>query len=365
MRPPIVPIIPVLLFVASLAVPAVGWGAPANDACVDATVVDPGTGLAETLDSATATTDLDDPLQSCTVGGPSQNTHSVWYRFTAPAGGVLSAYTLNTVFPADPPTIVSVHTGGCGALTEIGCYDSETPIASYLHVPVTSGETYWIEISNEAGSAGGAVEVDIYFEPDSPICPDAGGTFLGSTFSLNRLGGPAGDERLKVTARLFLHQPLPWVPGTGFQIMAEDPDAAFAPIVEWSARTLAIPPGALHSGCGPKDGWSESASGSSYKYRNRSNALPPTCAPGSANGLTEIRLLKKSADARIVDVKIRAKNTTSQSTPALDGNPSIRLSMTAEAVIGPSNADRCGFSFLPLACKVNGTGTTLSCKQTY
>lgn len=356
------PLLPTLSLLLALLAPAIAAATP-NDACVDATVVNPSTGLQETFDSITATTAVDDPLQSCTAGGPSQNDRSVWYRFTAPTSGVLFAYTLNTVFPADPPTIVSIHTGGCGTLTEVACHDSDTGAASYAQVPVASGTTYWIAVTNEAGSAAGDVEVDVFFEPDSPICPAAGGTLLSSTFSLNRLGGAGGDERLKLTARVFLHQPLPWVPGTGFQVMAEDPGAAFAPVVEWSERTAAIPPGALHSGCGPKDGWSESASGSSYKYRNRSGALPPSCAPGSANGISEIRLLKRSADGRIVDVKVRAKDTTVLAAPGAGPSPSIRLAITAEEAIAATNADRCARSFVPLPCKFNGSGTTFTCKQ--
>lgn len=37
--------------------------------------------------------------------------------------------------------------------------------------------------------------------------------------------------------------------------------------------------------CDPRDGW---YGGSGYKYRNYSNALPPECTPGSAQGLRRV-----------------------------------------------------------------------------
>ena len=334
---------------------------PANDACVNAITIDPGTRYQETLDSAAATTAVDDPLQSCTTGGPNRNSHSVWYRFTAPATGILSVYTVNTVFPANPPTIVSVHTGACGTLGEVACYDSETPIASYLHTAVTNGTTYWIDVTNQAGSPGGAVKVDIYFDPDNPICPDDGGSLLKGSLGLVGLDAPDGNERLKINVRAFIHESLPNLVDTGFQIVAEDFDGGYAPVIEWSARTLAVPPGGPGSGCAAKDGWV--ALGSGYRYRNHSNAFPPACTPGSANGLTEIRVHRQSSDGRTVDVKVRASDTDVLHVPTIQyGSSRLRLAVTLESTIGASNADRCAHSFLPLECKANSKQTTVNCR---
>ena len=133
-------------------------------------------------------------------------------------------------------------------------------------------------------------------------------------------------------------------------------------MIEWSARTLAVPPGGLGTGCAPKDGWII-LGGGSYRYRNKSNAFPPACVPGSANGLTEVRLHRQSSDGRTVDVKVRATDTTLLQIPVIEfGTARLRLSMTAESIIGPTNVDRCAHSFLPLECKTNGKGTKLGCR---
>lgn len=340
-----------------LLAPGRAAAAPLNDLCVDATVVAPTTRLHETIDTTGATTAVDDPLQSCTSGGPSQNTHSIWYQLTPPSDGILSVYTLNTAFPADPPTIVSVHTGACGSLAEVACEDSTTEIASYLHTDVTGGTAYQIAITNEAGSSGGDVPVRIYFDPDSPICPHDAGDFRPK--SALTFGLP--DGRLQLNGRVFLDAPLDDVAASGFQLLVEDDHAAYAPLVEWSARTLAIPAGAVGSGCGPKDGWTAAATGSSYRYRNVSNALPPACLPGSANGLSGVRLKRRPNDPSEVDVKVRTHGTTFAS--ALTGVESARVSLTLEATIGATNQERCAASYFPFACRPNGSGTKLVCKS--
>ncbi len=328
---------------------------PANDACVDATIVAPATRLHETIDTASATTDVDDPAQSCTAGGPSQNSHSIWYRMTPPTDGILSAYTLNTVFPADPPTVVSVHTGACGSLAEVDCYDSPTDVSSYLHTAVTGGTTYWIAITSDAGSPGGAVEVRIYFDPDSPLCPhDAGDFAEKSSLTFAR-----ADGRVQLNARAFLAAPMPDVAARGFQLLVEDWNASYAPTVEWSYRTLPVPPGTVGTGCHPNDGWTAAATGRSHRYRNVSNAVPPACTPGSANGLTDVRVKQRPNDPSVVDVKVRTRGTAFASLTDVDA---VRVSLTLDATVGPTNRERCAASYFPFRCRPNGSGSKVVCK---
>jgi hypothetical protein len=136
--------------------------------------------------------------------------------------------------------------------------------------------------------------------------------------------------------------------------------------VEWSARTVAIPAGGVGSGCDPRDGWTSSKNGASRRYRNFSNALAPGCLRDSAKGLKEIRLLRKSADWRVVDIKIRAKNTTIETLPTLqDGSGrdvDLWLSATLGSTLGPENADTCAKTERPLACVPNGKATAVTCK---
>lgn len=334
--------------------------APGNDACVAATAVLADTRLEEVVDTADATTASDDPLQSCTAGGPAQNAQSIWYRFTPPSAGILSAYTYSASSPDDPATIVSVHTGACGAFTEVACDDHDNPIGSYLHADVSAGGDYWIEVARAPGAPAAAIEVIVYFDPDSPICPHDGGDFAIRKTMLV-LGKPPGrDARVALTTRAELRSALPDVAASGMQLLVEDDADGYAPIVEWSARTLAVPPGPPGSGCGPKDGWIAAANGKSFRYRNGSNALPPTCAAGSANGLTDVRLKRRADDPRDVDVKVKARGTTFATT--LAGIESVRLSVTFEAAIGAGNVVHCAASFFPLACKADGSGSKLVCR---
>ena len=147
------------------------------------------------------------------------------------------------------------------------------------------------------------------------------------------------------------------------QVLLEDYDSDYAPVAEWSARTIAVPPGGIGTGCFEKDGWVASNTGSTYRYRNLSLAMPPACAGGSARGLTEVRLHRTPKDPRIVDVKVRVANTTLLHVPLIENKRArLRLSVTVGAAIGPTNVDYCAHSFLPLECKLNGSGSALTCK---
>jgi hypothetical protein len=49
-----------------------------------------------------------------------------------------------------------------------------------------------------------------------------------------------------------------------------------------------VPPTAAGLPCGTGDGWTQK--GTSFSYANRSGALPPLCLPGSAQGLSSLRI---------------------------------------------------------------------------
>jgi cysteine-rich repeat protein len=52
-------------------------------------------------------------------------------------------------------------------------------------------------------------------------------------------------------------------------------------------------------GCGPRDGWRSDAGRHRAVYTNRSGALPPSCAPGSAQGLRRLALHRGISRQRI------------------------------------------------------------------
>ncbi|MCC6848726.1 MAG: hypothetical protein IT294_09505 [Deltaproteobacteria bacterium] len=336
----------------------------AQDECVNAAPIG-SVRFAETVDARTATTGVDDPLQSCSTGGPNRNANSVWYRYVAPATGTLTVATMTMPFPGNPPTIVTVSTGGCANLKEIACADDPLRGDTAVAARVNAASTYWIEIATEPGTSGGLMAVTMALDPDSPICPIGGGTFLKGAVNLVGLGAPYGNERLKITARLVFPEPLPQHAIDGLQLLLDSFVPEYASLAEWSARTVAIPAGGPGKGCDPRDGWTTSKNGASRRYRNHSNALPPACGRGSANGLKEIRLLRKSSDWRIVDLKVRAKDMQLPNPPAFEfGHDAlVWLSTTVGATLGPETAGRCANTRPPLVCVRNGTGTAITCKR--
>ncbi len=337
---------------------------PPNDDCGTAIAI-AGSVLRDDVDTTDATTAADDPPQSCTTGGPSQNTHSLWYRITPSANGRLFVDT-RAGFPADPPTIVSIHTGACGALAEVACDDHENELASYVRATLAARVQYLIAVTNETGSPGGPIEVDVRFVPDSPICPDDGGYLPKLRVSMRGMAAPLGDEELKLDGVIALNAAHPDVAATGMQLLIEDRNADYAPVFEWSARTLAIPPGGVGAGCGPKDGWTTSANGLGYRYRNASNAFPPACTPGSANGLRDARVKVDRRHPENLTVKVRTAGATIADLPDLGpfaAEAGLRAAVTFDPTIGASNRDRCAWQLLGSGgCKVAAGGAKIDCK---
>lgn len=147
---------------------------PPNDACADAAMVS-----ADTLSTTAATTDTSDPLQSCTFGGTNQNTNSVWYSFTAPSDGTVTANTAGS----DYDTVLTAYTGSCGALSEIACNDDvvfASDVTSQVTFPVTAGMTYLLEPTHSfLAPEGGTLHFTLTFTSPLPCrgdCDDNGRT---------------------------------------------------------------------------------------------------------------------------------------------------------------------------------------------
>jgi hypothetical protein len=129
---------------------------PANDDFGNAIVV---TSLPYTMKQTTteATKAADDPT-SC----HSWSTRSVWYRYTAPADGIVRASVMGA--PAYP--MISVYTGTRGALTEVpGACTQDTGLSDMFRV--TAGQTYHIMLT-EYGSPEGELGFDLMSMPPSP-----------------------------------------------------------------------------------------------------------------------------------------------------------------------------------------------------
>ncbi len=128
---------------------------PANDACAQATAVTTFP-FSATFDTTLATSAADDPVPSCVVTATPKTAKSVWLRVVSPIAG---AVTISTV-GSDYDTVVSAHTGACGALAPIGCDDDGSgDLAAVLTFPVAAGTPYLVAITDFAG-IGGTLVVD-------------------------------------------------------------------------------------------------------------------------------------------------------------------------------------------------------------
>ena len=133
---------------------------PASDACAAATEI-AGFPLTDSLDTVAASVSLDDPALSCGAGG--QQGHSVWYRFTAPGTGIVAISTTESAYD----TVLAVHSGTCGRLTELACNDDNFADFSFsgLRVPVRAGMQYFVEVTNRGLRPGGLLQLRAAFGP--------------------------------------------------------------------------------------------------------------------------------------------------------------------------------------------------------
>ena len=140
---------------------------PANDACTTPTVISPAAlPFNTTLSTATATTGIFDPIQSCILlGGADQNTNSVWYSFTPTISGTVIASTTGS----DYDTVLAAYIGTCDALTQVGCNDDVDPginVDSQITLDVHAGTTYLFEPTHYFGDPnGGMLHFSLAFAP--------------------------------------------------------------------------------------------------------------------------------------------------------------------------------------------------------
>jgi hypothetical protein len=141
-----------------------------------------------------------------------------------------------------------------------------------------------------------------------------------AVLTVKKILPPAGDEA--ITFRGSIVDP-PLAPG------AYDPSVDGAEIALTGAGVLyqraapgAVPPGLVGTGCGPLDGWKVSgrSPSRSFTYRNLTNALPPACLAGSANGLRVLKLKDRLARDHTLQVQLTVKNAT---LPPVPGPPVV------------------------------------------
>ncbi len=139
---------------------------PVNDACDSAVVASQS--YSGTVPTGLATSDATDPVPACGNGSRSR---SVWYRFTAPSNGALTADT----FGSNYDTILSAYAGTCGAFAPVlgACNDDTNGRQSRISFTATAGVTYYFLVSSY-DNIGGSLTFRLGFQgsgsaPATPV----------------------------------------------------------------------------------------------------------------------------------------------------------------------------------------------------
>jgi hypothetical protein len=187
----------------------------------------------------------------------------------------------------------------------------------------------------------------------TPLCTDGGYLSNVDLKISSLLSGPDRQSlRLKGTAFFPIGIPLSAPYTNGAQLLIEDVGNGNAAVYEVSRFTTPIPPAAAGS-CESGDGWQ--VNGADASYRNSSTALdPPTCTPGSANGLSQLRY--RARGTLDFEVQLKARKTTI----AAPVGP-LRATLVLGSGQAASDSGQCAMS-APVDCTPNGSGSAVRCR---
>jgi len=132
-----------------------------NDECVYAEAI---TTLPYTTKEYTSAcgTSGNDPFLTCGESGNQQGSRSVWYVLTAPFSGPFQANTLGS----DYDTVLAVHTGYCGSMTEVVCNNNySSSQQSFVQWQAEAGVAYYIEVTSYGSSLGGTLHLEVKCNP--------------------------------------------------------------------------------------------------------------------------------------------------------------------------------------------------------
>lgn len=199
--------------------------------------------------------------------------------------------------------------------------------------------------------------------PTSPVALCNGGVGItGGFIKLTRLNSPTGNEKMLIKGVLAFPANVPPTvdPATrGAQLRVDDLGSGGSAIFNLTAQTQSIPAGAPGTMCANStDGWKTNQPRTKQIYKNRSGQLPPSCAAGSANGLSLLKLKDRRSIGGGIQFRAKAKDGTIP-TPV---GP-LRLTLVLGGTTAESSAGECGtISFAAPNCVYNGAGTTLICR---
>lgn len=127
-----------------------------NDKFATATLI-PGAPFMWTEDTAAASSDAADPVIQC---GGHRHGHTVWFRYTSPADGTVTASTSGSQYD----TVLAAWTGQWGVLSPVKCHDnvSATDRTSIFTATVSAGVPMYFEVASYGGSAGGQLAFQLH-----------------------------------------------------------------------------------------------------------------------------------------------------------------------------------------------------------
>lgn len=204
-----------------------------------------------------------------------------------------------------------------------------------------------------AEGTGGPVtaQVTVTVVDPNPHCsaPASAGR---AKLKLHGLDKPPGSQKLTVKANVDFALPLvPFAPAVhGVHVfLSEGP---LGQVVD--ELDFAVPAGlkGAPEGCDRRDGWKLNGKLTTFKYGNKSGALdPPSCVPGSAAGVQQVQLKDKVAKGKGLDLQVKGKNGSWQSSGQGDRMATVRF-----------DDGTCRWvRFEPAECKV--TPRSVSCRQ--
>ena len=136
--------------------------APDNDLCDNALALTVGNSV--TAFPLVGSTVSALPTAGLTFACQNNRTNDVWYSVEAPASGLLTVETNATSGTLMTDSVLSVFSGTCGALTEIGC-DDDTGNGNFSRVVLTGltpGDVLYIGIWRYGTSADGEFQISAY-----------------------------------------------------------------------------------------------------------------------------------------------------------------------------------------------------------
>ncbi len=132
-----------------------------NDECAAASTI-MTTGPGNFANVGQATESASDPEHSCTSGADLQ---TVWFKYTATGDGNIRA-NLNT--PSPSTLVLTVYTGTCGALTEVGC--ALVTGTNTLSFAAVNGVTYLFEVSSVTFTPDASAILTLSVQPPNDEC---------------------------------------------------------------------------------------------------------------------------------------------------------------------------------------------------